>query len=136
MLFFEALLLFEYFQIVFITLHSSSMLLFYFWQETLLVHKDLVQTGALNELIVDLRVEGTLQTTSLTIYVLKNIHVCNMVNCFIRKWIGPGGGGGIGTEHYVIVLWTCKSGINGAWLTRCPRRVLEWMKWIVYAFEF
>ncbi|KAK6234257.1 hypothetical protein QUC31_006663 [Theobroma cacao] len=34
--------------------------------ETLLVHKDLVQTGALNDLINDLHIEGTLETVSLT----------------------------------------------------------------------
>lgn len=53
---------------MFITLHSSLMLLFSFWQETLLVHKDLVQTGALNDLINDLHIEGTLETVSLTKY--------------------------------------------------------------------
>lgn len=29
-----------------------------FWQETLLVHQDLEQSGGLDELILDLRVEG------------------------------------------------------------------------------
>lgn len=42
---------------LFMTRHIF-LVFFYYTQETLLVHKDLVQTGGLNELTVDLRTEG------------------------------------------------------------------------------
>ncbi|OMO87764.1 hypothetical protein COLO4_20582 [Corchorus olitorius] len=75
-------------------MNGSLVLLFSFWQETLLVHKDLVQSGLLNELIVDLLVEGTLQATSLNM-MLTNIHDCHVLEedvirgCWCREAMIP-----------------------------------------------
>ncbi|XVE69256.1 hypothetical protein DITRI_Ditri09bG0137800 [Diplodiscus trichospermus] len=59
--------------------------------ETLLVHKDLVQTGALNELIVDLRVEGVILYSGPRVSSLLNIpqaqsfhHEYNSMACTVE----------------------------------------------------